>query len=130
MLRVRQLLRHSRNTKAGVHVYVDGKLQKGVTNSEAWRAMRNRGVQNWVYNDVLEVHCNIVQYPPLDLLTVAKLCGTCLDKSLSVRINNGPLQHIYSTHPVKDNQVVRKWYVDRGVLYIFTWPWCSPRRVL
>lgn len=57
-------------------------------------------------------------------LTVAKLCGTCSQKTLFVSINGKEKKHIYSIHPVKDSQIVRRWWIDTaGVLQIRTWPW-------
>lgn len=57
-------------------------------------------------------------------LTAANLCGSCINKDLFISINGAEKKHIYSTHPVKDLKVVRRWWIDENmVLQIRTWPW-------
>ncbi|MDE7243359.1 MAG: hypothetical protein K2O18_05190 [Oscillospiraceae bacterium] len=81
------------------------------------------GVRSWEAGGHFSIAC-CSSAEVFEHLTVANLCGTCVNKNIFITINGAEKKHIYSVHPVKDSKAVRRWWIDSDmVLHIQTWLW-------
>lgn len=138
MFSVGSLLRTHKGNPDGISIHFDGCSRisvgrKVVINGAVHgyftkarkvpKEIRNCGVKSWGVEDDISIICDISPKASKKL-SVANLCGTCVNKDIFVSVNGEKKKHIYSVHPAKETKAVRCWWIDADrVLHIHTWPW-------